>query len=268
LTTSGTACHTLLALTSSYFRWLETAECSGRVLIEREIAVSTQAPGDGGLSLVALPENASEGPQTVLVQWTSPGAEGRVADLDSEFRVKCIVAVGNKRVPLKLSHAEIIHPSTGVFMERTRGRKGAERPALVPDMLRLLRMWRIAQQRTCGEDTAATSVDVSLSCALCSAAECSDSALGACKQCAVCMLFWHPSCAEEVVQCQLTPRLQAEAASSSSSSSSSAPQPRPNRAPTKNNLRLPAVFTDMTSGTQPWPCHDVVCAVVHCCSML
>ena len=104
-----------------------------------------------GLSLVLYSQKTTADPdesglQVVLVQWVIGGKTGRIADLDSEGRVKTIVPMGSKRIPIEFGDCEIIHPNTGIIMERVRK---AERPKLPDSIQRLMNMWGIALQAHC-----------------------------------------------------------------------------------------------------------------------
>ena len=84
--------------------------------------------------------------QVVLVQWVLGGKTGRIADLDDQQKVIAIVASGKKRVPIDFRESLIIHPVTGVFMEKVRKR---ERPSLPEHIKRLIDMWTCAVQADC-----------------------------------------------------------------------------------------------------------------------
>ena len=80
------------------------------------------------------------------MQWVIGGKTGRIADLDSEGKVKTIVPMGSKRTPINFGDCEIIHPAIGIIMERV---KKADRPKLSDNIQRLMSMWRIALQAHC-----------------------------------------------------------------------------------------------------------------------
>lgn len=84
--------------------------------------------------------------QVVLVQWVLGGKTGRIADLDDQQKVIAIVASGKKRIPIDFHESHIIHPVTGVFMEKVRKR---ERPSLPEHIKRLKDMWTCAVQANC-----------------------------------------------------------------------------------------------------------------------
>ena len=110
---------------------------------------------DSGVSVVALPPIAATGQeaQVVLVQWTIPGQEGRIADLDQNDRIKCIVPVGSKRNPTNFASlgAEIIIPATGAKVLRERRFKANPNPfqknLVQPVVLNLMKMLRICQSK-------------------------------------------------------------------------------------------------------------------------
>ena len=84
-----------------------------------------------------------------MIQWTEAGRKGRVADVDQSNYLKCIVAVGDKRVPLDLSGAQILIPATGVRATRDKRRVREHSridPNRLPDILvRFMDMWRASQ---------------------------------------------------------------------------------------------------------------------------
>lgn len=82
----------------------------------------------------------------VLVQWVLAGKSGRIADLDAEDKIIAIVPSGKKRVPIDFSNSSIVHPATGIQMERV---KKQDRPKLPQQIKRLMDMWRVALQAQC-----------------------------------------------------------------------------------------------------------------------
>eukprot|EP00969_Alexandrium_andersonii_P032257 1408493-Alexandrium_andersonii.AAC.1 len=109
--------------------WAQRSADNVRIVRDRLEACDRLALGaDGCLSLLSLPGGALEPPQVVFVQWVIAGSTGRVASLDAENRVKCIVPVGEARQPRTFPGAATARPSIGVRMVRARGRKGEDRP--------------------------------------------------------------------------------------------------------------------------------------------
>lgn len=98
-----------------------------------------------GVSLVVHPTSGG----LAMIQWTEAGRKGRVADVDQNNYLKCIVAVGDKRVPLDLSGAQILIPATGVRATRDKRRVREHSridPNRLPDILvRFMDMWRASQ---------------------------------------------------------------------------------------------------------------------------
>ncbi len=109
-----------------------------------------------GLSLVLHPNTGD----LALMQWTIAGKQGRVADLDENNYVKCIVPVGPKKTPLKIDPEQILIPATGVKVLREKRRpKQFDNNDLnrLPDTLvRFMRMWRVARSQEHDGDGVAT----------------------------------------------------------------------------------------------------------------
>ena len=151
----------------------------------------------------------------VLVQWVNSGRSGRIADVDADSRVIAIVPAGAKRVPLDFSGSEIIHPATGVFMERVKKR---ERPRLPVHIKRLMTMWRVGLQSDMPEHTGlqllnqAEMLEVGTS----GAAQALVAGTSGCvfcgshlagsngdfiQQCCICLHHWHMSCSKLLIDC-------------------------------------------------------------------
>ena len=100
-----------------------------------------------GLSLVIHPTTGD----LAMMQWTITGKQGRIADVDENNYVKCIVPVGPKKVPLKIEPEQILIPATGVKVLREKRRPkqfGKDDLNRLPDTLvRFMKMWRIARSQ-------------------------------------------------------------------------------------------------------------------------
>ena len=133
--------------------WFEECVESLEALQHRMEAIQSKSVAENGeLSLVhgniygqpsqgAIAEDIS----VFWVHWQGNGGTyGRPATLDSDNRVKCIVATGALREPRKFSSVSIIHPAIGVKMERVRGHRGTLRPQVPNRVLRLRDIWQTA----------------------------------------------------------------------------------------------------------------------------
>ena len=153
--------------------------------------------------------------QPVLVQWVLGGRSGRIADIDADSRVIAIVPAGAKRVPLDFSGSEIIHPATGVFMERVKKR---ERPRLPVHIKRLMTMWRVGLQSDMPEHQGLQLLNQSemLELGTSGAAQALAAGTSGCvfcgshlagsnndfiQQCCVCLHHWHMSCSKLLIDC-------------------------------------------------------------------
>ena len=93
--------------------------------------------GGGGDSSDAMRDRSVEGVEARFVHWQERGSTGRPVELDKDHRVKALVCVGALRVAWDLSNAYVIHPDTGIQMQRARGFKSLLRPQMSPSLLRL-----------------------------------------------------------------------------------------------------------------------------------
>ena len=135
------AAETARGLESISFYWLSQSKDPGH---------------DGCVSLCCLPAaDEASSSSFVFLQWTKPGLEGRVADVTSDMYLKCIVPVGNKRVPLNLQQmgGHIILPWTSAKIVKDRqfansSLRGRQHPNKLPEQVqRLVQMCRVAESR-------------------------------------------------------------------------------------------------------------------------
>lgn len=133
--------------------WFEECVESLEALQHRMEAIQSKSVAENGeLSLVHgnIHGQTSHGAiaEDISVFWVhwhgNGGTYGRPATLDSENRVKCIVATGALREPRNFSSVSIIHPAIGVKMERVRGFRGTLRPQVPSRVLRLRDIWQTA----------------------------------------------------------------------------------------------------------------------------
>ena len=100
--------------------------------------MDTLSPDTTGLALVKFMDPYDNHMKVELIQWTRIGF-GRVADI-VDGRVVAIVPIGRKRVPTDFRESDVIHPCTGVHMERV---KKKERPTVPDGILRLRLAWQV-----------------------------------------------------------------------------------------------------------------------------
>lgn len=164
------------------------------------LKAQTHKPGEGpgGVSLIVHPHTGD----LACIQWAVTGKTGRVADVDDNNYLKCIVPVGPKRVPLDLEEAQILIPAAGAFALRERRtamearRSKVDLNRLPDDLLRFMEMWRASNSLS----------PMAENCFICGAAE-----LSACPTsvenevgeeltqtqlalCPMCLLCSHPQC--------------------------------------------------------------------------
>ena len=153
-----------------------------------------------------------------MIQWTEAGRAGRVADVDQNNYLKCIVAVGDKRVPLDLSGAQILIPATRVRVTRDKRRVREHSrvdPNRLPDVLvRFMDMWRGSQSAklsqheeppmvgfancfVCGGgcDSAFHGLDDSCSTSSSSSAKRNQKLVG----CSLCLMNYHQQCCDRLM---------------------------------------------------------------------
>ena len=121
---------------------------------------------------------APDGVRCVFVRWANAADMiGRIARVHKGRAVYPVVP-GNK--PRSFQGCEVVHPSIGVQLLRGRGSLATDLPA---KSLRLQQMWQTAQSgglpSSCSE------------CALCK------DGTGDVLACALCLMSWHPSCANK-----------------------------------------------------------------------
>lgn len=151
-------------LSVPFHRWFEECLLSGKALQERSKAIESRTVGENGeLSLAfgniagtappaqkGLEENSGNAGDdqpvntVFFVHWKFPGDRGRPASLDADDRVKCIVPTGSLRELRNYSTLKILHPAVGAKMERIRGWKGALRPQVKKEVVRLRDMCQSA----------------------------------------------------------------------------------------------------------------------------
>ena len=128
----------------SFARWLTSMTSMFQALSaaakskQAHPTMDKMSPDTTGLALVKFIDPIDKHTKVDLIQWTSIGF-GRVADI-ADGRVVAIVPTGRKRVPIDFRESDVIHPCTGVRMERVRKK---ERPAVPDGILRLRMAWQI-----------------------------------------------------------------------------------------------------------------------------
>ena len=225
-------------LASALSEWLSSVQ-PGLASLDYYTSSQGKQPGenaDSGVSLVALPETETHnddcpassssravltGPsQFVFVQWTEPGVKGRIADYDETTnRVKCIVPVGAKRLPIDFTArgASILIPATCVRVLRERRVKSQlhdYQPNQVPAvLLRLMDMLRAGQSKLM-DGINMTMGDSVPSCFVCARLDLDlpggnpsdtedmsgdvDRQRNPCTLCPVCMLCSHSRCCDKI----------------------------------------------------------------------
>ena len=202
----------------AHTKWGERVQAS--LSLELLVKAQRDMPGQderSGVSLVIHPQTGD----LAMFQWTIPGKEGRVADVDENNYLKCIVPVGSKRVPLKIDDPlAILLPATGVRVLREKRLKrqfGGHDLNRLPDVLpRFMKIWRTAQSQSRGAVIAQAEEDSCCYMCGCASESCyniSSSAdsrmVGHLLLCPMCLQCYHPDCFEPGAAGQL-PELELE----------------------------------------------------------
>ena len=191
--------------------WIEGIEFSLKCFTEQQQALLHQQCGgreDAGVSIVEIPpEEGVHGPRVVLVEWTVPGREGRIVDMDAEGNLITLMCVGSKRSPTNFQalSAKILVPATGVTYSRDkRHGKFAVKNRLPPNWNRVMLMWKAAHSRIFDAELP---LELQLEdgiCALCQSHDSQSTGTSAASQpdlpllCPLCMLHMHKHCAQEL----------------------------------------------------------------------
>lgn len=143
--------HQLDERTDPYERWVQHCSQGLHTLIsQRE---HSGPNGDfNGVSILSYQDCQNPNKRRVeIIQWAdkelSLGTKGRVASLDSDNKVKAIVAVGAKRYPIDFQKLNpmIIWRDTGVRAVRAQWKKDQQQSTMKPHLLRVLDMFREAE---------------------------------------------------------------------------------------------------------------------------
>ncbi len=190
------------ALNAAWYLWTESVNQS-LASLEFYKARQSIAPAENeaaGVSLIVHPTTHD----LAFIQWTTPGRAGRVADVDHNNYLKCIVPVGAKRIPLDLSNANILIPATGVKVLREKRRvREMIRPDAnrLPDpLVRFMKMWRCADSHRTDEGRLAAVADSP--CFVCDEIrlESVDSEESTLRVCALCLQCAHLHCLNQLAQ--------------------------------------------------------------------
>ena len=155
-----------------------------------------------GVSLAAFRDGGGHR-RVEFVQWSGPdpGVTGRVVDLDEEDRVKALVCVGPKRLPLRLREMDLrmIWRDTGARHVKAGWKRNQNQSRVAPHLLSLRDMWRVVE---CPD-----TVEPDLCCFLCGATQTNQIPIENARRCCLCLLCTHTACA-----LRLAPSLQAQVA--------------------------------------------------------
>ena len=183
-----------------YEEWVEQCSAGISILLEQREHAGPNGNFDG-VSIVSF-KPANQASRVVeLVQWSQEGVKGRVTTLDEEKRVKAIVPVGHRRLPIDFSDmtvaSNIIYRDTGARSVKAKW-KVNQAQSLMPDrLLSLLDMFRLAE----GSVSSETAADGgSLRCFICNSAQPRQLPLEPALRCSLCLLSSHKQCAPEIVQ--------------------------------------------------------------------
>ena len=247
--------------------WIEGVEFSLKCFTEQQQALMNQKCGgreDAGVSIVEIPpEEGVHGPRVVLVEWTVPGSEGRIVDIDAEGNLITLMCVGSKRWPTNFQalNANVLVPATGVTYSRDkRHGKFAVRNKLPPNWNRVMLMWKAAHSRIFDADLPFELQLEDGICALCQSHERQSTQPSAVSQpdrpllCPLCMLHMHKHCAQELAHFADT-----EPGAFFLGSVTGGPS-----APTlPAEFQLPDLFMSSASRTEYWECSDTASASCH-----
>lgn len=116
--------------------WWKEASTSAAVLQDAATARETLQTGRNP-ALVSVDVPGMNCLEAKFIHWQNKGESGRPIQLDQQHRVKALVCVGELRQALDISNSFVIHPDTGVSMQRARGYRFHERPIMPLQMRRL-----------------------------------------------------------------------------------------------------------------------------------
>ena len=152
----------------------------------------------------------------LLVSWDVAGRTGRVARVDSEWRLISMVCVGPNRHARNFQNCTVILPSCELAMERVRKK---DRQALPEHVVRMAEMFmqcerlvanaaeRELQQHSGSPEQWVNVVHAADECVYCGCLHCSASASSeesastqVPEQCPLCLLHWHQACSEKFVE--------------------------------------------------------------------
>ena len=154
----------------------------------------------------------------LLVSWDTEGKTGRVARVDSDWRLVSMVCVGHNRLARSFQHCTKILLSCGIAMERVKQR---ERQALPEHVVRIAQMFlqcervasnaaeRDVQQQSGSPEQWDNIVSAAEECVYCRCLHVPSSSSSSSaqahapshvpQQCPLCLLYWHETCAENFV---------------------------------------------------------------------
>ena len=158
-----------------------------------------------GVSLVELGFPGEDVRRVEFFQWTEPPSAGRIATLDQANRIKAIVPVGSRRLPLQLNDlsAFIIWRDTGVKHVKAQWKKDQQQSQMPQYLLRLKDMWTTANDPSFNSLAFADHHPV---CFLCGLENTNQFPVQPAKPCCLCLMASHVACVREIL-----PSLRAEA---------------------------------------------------------
>ena len=185
-----------------YEEWVE--RCSAGISLLLEQSEHAGPCGDfDGVSIVSYKPAGQASRVVELVQWlhSQEGIKGRVANLDEEKRVKAIVPVGSRRVPIDFSEltlaSNIIYRDTGARSVKAKWKVNQAQSQMPDRLLSLLDMFRLAE----GAMSSETAVDGGpLHCFICNSVQPRQLPLEPALRCSLCLLPSHRQCVPEILQ--------------------------------------------------------------------
>lgn len=157
------------------------------------------------MSLVSFQRDDHQFRSVEYLQWAVEGESGRVAELDDIDRIKPIVCVGSKRVPLKLTEMDvrILWRDTGAKHIKANWKKNQQQSQMPGHLVRLRQMWRLVEQSNLNNHHQDNDGDEP--CFICNATHTNHFPVETAKQCCLCLLSTHVACAKRFSHLILSP---------------------------------------------------------------
>ena len=181
-----------------YEDWLEGFSAGLALLLEQRDHAGPNGDFDG-VSIISYKPERCDSRAVALVQWTEEGVQGRIASVDDERRVKAIVPVGTRRVPLDFASMDlsIIYGDTGARHVKAKWKHHQAQSQLSEHLRRLFRMFSLAEGAS---DNELSECGNPLQCFICNSVQAKQLPLEPARCCPLCLLCSHDRCTSDVVE--------------------------------------------------------------------